>query len=344
MAGDDLTGVIRSIEAAQRGQQPIPTDYNDAFRAAVDQIVLGAPKAYTWHEFLALTGRDEDSTRRLWRAVGFPLLDEGRRIFTENDVAADQMLHQMTESGLLSPKDTEAVTRAIAQALARLADWQVTLLHRVIAENMQDIPAADALEIASSALPMLERAQNLVWRRHLDAAISRRILTVEPLAEVHVLTVGFADLVGFTLLTRSLAPAELNSLLDRFEQCVSSIIVDEGGQVVKTVGDEVLFIADGPQSAARIALAMHRMQETDSLLPQFRVGLATGDVLSRYGDVFGEPVNRASRLTETSSPGQTLLDTDTAEALFESGWPDVTAAGRFELAGIGSVRAWTIGR
>lgn len=341
MGADDLDEVVRSVEAAQRGQQPVLGD-SEAFRAAVDEIVLGAQRKYTWREFLARTGRDEDSVRRLWRAVGFPLLDETQQTFTDNDIAAEQMLHQMTETGLLTPDDTEAVARAIAQTLARLADWQVTMLHRVIAERMTDIPAAQALELAASALPMLERAQNLVWRRHLDAAISRRILTAEPLADVQNLTVGFADLVGFTRLTRSLPPIELNLLLDRFEQCVSSIIVDELGHVVKTVGDEVLFVASSPIQAARIARAMHAAQAADPVLPQFRIGLATGSVLARFGDVFGESVNLAARLTAQAEPRRTLIDGSTAAVLDGGDAWGVTHAGTRELAGIGPTEVWTL--
>lgn len=341
MTSDDLSEVIRTVEAAQAGQPPVPTD-SAAFRTAVDRLVLGAPRKYNWREFTSRTGRDEESIRTLWRAVGFPLLDEDQRIFTDNDVAAEQMLHQMTETGLLTPGDTEAVARAIAQTLARLADWQVTMLHRVLAERLNDVPAAQALELAAAALPMLERAQNLVWRRHLDAAISRRILTSEPLADVQDLSVGFADLVGFTRLSRSLPPVELNQLLDRFEECVSSVIVDELGQVVKTVGDEVLFVAESPIHIARIARAMHVRQLADPVLPLFRIGLASGSVLSRYGDVFGESVNRASRLTALADPGRTLADGPTAAALAGRDEWTTSRVGIKDLAGIGDTEIWTL--
>jgi adenylate cyclase len=46
-----------------------------------------------------------------------------------------------------------------------------------------------------------------------------------------------------------------------------------------------------------------------------RIGLATGTVLNRMGDVFGTTVNRASRMTAIARPGTTVVDSVTSEAL-----------------------------
>jgi adenylate cyclase len=51
------------------------------------------------------------------------------------------------------------------------------------------------------------------------------------------------------------------------------------------------------------------------VLPPLRIGLAMGDVLVRYGDVYGEVVNIAARLTAHARPDTALVDRDTAEAL-----------------------------
>ena len=53
----------------------------------------------------------------------------------------------------------------------------------------------------------------------------------------------------------------------------------------------------------------------DPVLPDVRVGIATGTVLTRMGDVFGSTVNLASRLTALAAPGTVLVDRDTADAL-----------------------------
>ena len=53
----------------------------------------------------------------------------------------------------------------------------------------------------------------------------------------------------------------------------------------------------------------------DDLLPDVRVGMAFGPVLSRLGDVFGTTVNRASRLTSVARPGTVLVDDALAASL-----------------------------
>jgi adenylate cyclase len=129
------------------------------------------------------------------------------------------------------------------------------------------------------------------------------------------MTVGFADIVGYTRRTRSLTADELGGMVERFESTVTSVIADHGGRIIKTIGDEVLFVADDPVSAGRIALLLTSAHEDDPEFPQVRVGMAQGNVLSRLGDVFGEVVNIASRLTSIARPGRILTNRELADVL-----------------------------
>jgi adenylate cyclase len=63
------------------------------------------------------------------------------------------------------------------------------------------------------------------------------------------------------------------------------------------------------------------------------VGLATGAVLTRGGDVFGSTVNLAARLVELASPGQVLADPVTAGRLRGSDGIAVTAMGPRRVSG-----------
>ena len=128
-------------------------------------------------------------------------------------------------------------------------------------------------------------------------------------------TVGFADLVSFTRLSRQLDEEALAKLVQTFETAAADVVHAAGGRLVKTLGDEVMFICDTPSVAAEIGLRLHDLSRADQDIPQMRAGLATGNVLTRMGDVFGTTVNRASRLTASARPGTTLLDAATAEAL-----------------------------
>jgi adenylate cyclase len=50
-------------------------------------------------------------------------------------------------------------------------------------------------------------------------------------------------------------------------------------------------------------------------MPELRIGLAYGSILIRLGDVYGEVVNIAARLTSECKPGRVLVDRELAAAL-----------------------------
>jgi adenylate cyclase len=127
--------------------------------------------------------------------------------------------------------------------------------------------------------------------------------------------IGFADLSGFTALTRNSTELELRDLLDTFESLATDIVGQQGGRIVKTIGDEVLFEVDDPAAAAEIALELLEAAGAHPGLPELRAGLAYGPVVSRLGDVFGSTVNIASRLTSLSRPGTVLVDREMHDSL-----------------------------
>jgi adenylate cyclase len=119
--------------------------------------------------------------------------------------------------------------------------------------------------------------------------------------------VGFADMVGFTAISQQVDEKELAAMVDRFEELAYEHIPQDGGRVIKMIGDEVMFAADSPSDAARIALELVRVYAGDDKLPDVRVGLAFGPVLSWQGDLFGPTVNLASRLVNIARPGTVLI-------------------------------------
>ena len=117
------------------------------------------------------------------------------------------------------------------------------------------------------------------------------------------LVVGFLDLVGYTALSQELDADELAELVDRFEALTHDTVAELGGRVVKTIGDEVMFVAEDTAQAATIALRLTERTGTDEVLPLARAGLACGTVLARDGDYYGPVVNLAHRLVELARPG-----------------------------------------
>jgi adenylate cyclase len=284
---------------------------------AVEHELLGGARRYTRTQVADRAGVDAELARTLWRALGFPDVGDEEVAFTDRDVEALRTVRSLVDSGVLDEEAQLSVTRAMGQSLSRLAEWQVATiteaLGRVDSPHKGPLQEQDAAAVARELVPVMEGLIGYVWRRHLAATAGRLLGGGDVVARS--MAVGFADLVGFTSLTRHVSEDELARLVDRFEGMAADTIAELGGRVVKTVGDEVMFTADGPSAGAEIAVALSERIGADETLPDLRVGLACGTVLSRLGDVYGEPVNIASRLTSAARPGSVLVDRDLATAL-----------------------------
>ena len=108
--------------------------------------------------------------------------------------------------------------------------------------------------------------------------------------------VGFADLVRFTELSLQLDDHELADLVGRFDQLVHRVVVRHDGRIVKMIGDAAMFTVVDPAQAALVALELTDAAAHDDRLSPLRVGMASGQVLARDGDLYGPVVNLASRL------------------------------------------------
>lgn len=296
---------------------PDPTD-------ALEAVVLGAAPRYTRADLIRLSGVPDDLARALWRALGFPDTG-GAAAFTEADLDALRLVRVLIERGLLDEDTAIVLARSLGQSTARLADWQAEAVGRLLVEqehlegrDLTDDPeVVDRIVTRTAELvdPM-EDLLDYAWRRQLAAVLDRRLARTEVIGEPSADgTVGFADLVGFTRLSRQLEDADLAALVERFEAVSADVVASTGATLVKTVGDEILFVADDAGTAAETALGLHHAHERDPDVPQMRVGLASGPVLRRMGDVFGSTVNLASRLTALARPDTTLVDAATAAQL-----------------------------
>jgi adenylate cyclase len=287
----------------------------------LEHAILGEHPIYSAADVAAETGVTIDQARRLWRALGFP--DRGLEIaFTAADAAAVSTLVDQVEGGYLDFDLAVTLTRAVGQTMARLADWEVaTLVHRVqeieAGENATGSRARAGLHLIEHMSEPFERLLVYVWRRHLAAAVTR----VEALGaedsdlQTTRMTVGFADIVGFTELSNELTQTRIGDLVELFESRCSDVVAGQHGRVIKTLGDAVLFVNDDPIRAYDTAEGIIAVVGRDARMPDVRVGLASGSVVMRLGDVFGPPVNLASRLTGIARRNRVIVDQTTADLL-----------------------------
>lgn len=340
----------------------VPGPDEDPIALRLEALIMGAERLYTPFQAARSAGVSMDLAARFWRAMGFADIGQARAL-TEADVLALRRLAGLVEAGLISENTAIQVARSTGQTTARLAEWQTDSFLEELTEPPE--PGLTRAEVAyplvELLLPELEEFLTYVWRRQLAAATSRVVRSDDEEAVDRRLAVGFADLVGFTRLTRRLEEEELGELVEAFETTAADQVAAHGGRLVKTLGDEVLFIADDPGTAAEIGMRLIETMNGDETMPALRVGIAFGTVTTRMGDVFGTTVNLAKWLTSIAPRDAVLVDGELAQALVAGGEAPESEAGiepgsdekyRFALQpmwrrpvrGLGVVEPWLLAR
>lgn len=318
-----------------------------AFVDAIEARLLGEPRTLSRSEVADRAEVSQEEARGIWRAMGFADAGSEARIFTEADVTALRALIGLVHDGVLTHEVARNLTRAYGRSMDRLTMWQTQLLSDLVAgvdgPEMSEDVARRTAELTVSLMDTLEPLLLYVWRRDVSQAISRLVADTERTGEIGVRrTVGFADLVSFTQLVRTLSERDLARLVSRFEELASDVVSAHGGALVKTVGDEILFTHENVADAASIALDLTAAVQADEIIPHLRIGLSMGRVLARQGDVYGETVNRAARLTAAARPGGRLIDHEVAWGLSTDERFRCEELPPIELSGIGRLRPWTL--
>ena len=336
-----------------RHAAPRPAVEGAEVSETLERALLGRPATMGRREVSRGAGVSIRSARKFWHAMGFPLVSEDDAMFTEADLAALAGVAELVRSGAVDEDFALSMTRALARTMDRLAIWQTQLVAEEIAEEIAEAGRAgdEAADLAASPEVAREAALRLtamvddlepllvyVWRRQLTAAINRGLNDAPGEdGQGAPRVIGFADLVNFTAVVRRLTERELAQMVQRFEVLATDIVTAHGGRVVKTVGDEVMFLTVGVAPAAAIALDLVEAMSEEPLLPDARVGMAHGPVVNRLGDVFGVTVNRASRLTAVAPANGVFVDDALARLLAPlSGFSTVRTRQR-TLRGIGTV-------
>jgi class 3 adenylate cyclase len=180
-----------------------------------------------------------------------------------------------------------------------------------------------------------------------DAALGDEDAEAQPVEERRVVSVLFADIVGFTTLSERLDPEDVRELSAAVLARLAEAVALYGGTIDKFMGDAVMALfgapvahEDDPLRAVRAALAMHQAvaalsqldRDGNALELRLRIGINSGQVIAGVRDVgghreysvFGDVVNTAARLQTAAEPGGILLGEETARQ----------AGGVFDVAAI----------
>jgi len=297
--------------------------------AEIGEILVGAT-AYTRAETSAAAGVPIERAVALWRAMGFADVPDDDRVFTERDVDALRTADSLRSLGVVDEAGLVALTRTMAQALSRLAHSHAGIAAGYLGEMSEAVLDDVVHQVGDALVSSVASLLEYVWRRHL--AVAAEGAFAAPASATRDMAVAFADLVGFTEMSRGMPPEELTALVERFEHLAAQLVADAGGRVVKTLGDEVLVTVNDVRAGAGLALSLAEASAAE-LGREVRVGLAYGPVVPRLGDVFGPTVNIASRLTSLAFPGTVLADRGAATALRDEAAYEVTPLRRQSVRG-----------
>jgi class 3 adenylate cyclase len=130
------------------------------------------------------------------------------------------------------------------------------------------------------------------------------------------LTIAFVDLTGSVSVFETLGNDRATKAVTKLTQWIGSMGAENGGTVVKMLGDGVLMSFANNRNAVDAMLLIQQehakrlVQWPDRLKLMMQIGMARGQVVVVDGDCFGDAVNVASRLSDLAGPEQ-IMATDT---------------------------------
>jgi adenylate cyclase len=291
------------------------------------------------------TGLAEPLLERIWQSIGFPRDDLQK--LTDEDVQAVRYIASVIESGFPLVAFLQ-LTRVYGQAMSRIADAEVRLFHLYVHEPlMRDgVPGLEMAEqmetLARDLLPLASPIMDHLHQRFLQHYVGQDMVghmeveldEKEDLGRVRV-AIAFADLAGYTRFTEEAGEEEAFSTVERFINAVVDTL-PEDARVVKTIGDEVMLVAQDVQALTDWAVGFQRLYRER---PMPRIGVHYGVVLYRDGDYFGREVNLASRVVARARGGEVIVTDSVMEAIKTSDWLRFEEIGEVKLKGFDEPKA-----
>ena len=300
-----------------------------------------------------------------------------KRFAGYNPTKAEELLQQaITLNEELGAKQTLYENhQALAKLYAQEHRWeeafqQFKKYHEVYQEVQSEEAQKKALQVEQQRqIAEMEKrtaaeradaeATKRVLHNILPPTIAQRVVSGEEhIAEsFESVTVLFADIVGFTVLSQHISATELVSGLDLLFSQFDELAEKHGLEKIKTIGDAYMAVSglpeareDHAESAAKMAMEMVEVVKDfaglggDSRL-QVRIGLHTGEVVAgiigkkKFAyDLWGDAVNTAARMESHGKPGHIHVSEEFASAVGRNF--SFTERGEMEVKGKGVMRTY----
>lgn len=159
-----------------------------------------------------------------------------------------------------------------------------------------------------------------IWGGEMSRTLTDLLASIDAESEARavediglsVATIVFTDIVGSTVLSESMGDAAWAKLVTSHFETLGRIAEEQGGSLVKTLGDGAMLAF--PTAASGLTAAVEVQRTASSAVAdglQVRIGVHTGDVMPG-DDYLGLMVNKAARVAAAAAGGQILASTSTA--------------------------------
>jgi adenylate cyclase len=232
------------------------------------------------------------------------------------------------------------------------------LLNAITINSAMLFYALSALRLAELRLQDQHERSEALIQTVMPETIAERLKSGEQhIADrIEMLTVMFADLVGFTAASHDRTPEEVVEFLDKLVHHFDAMCDRYGVEKIKTIGDCYMAAAgfDGSAGAGAVAvgrLALAMLDEVTSRAAlgsrrlEMRIGIHSGPATAgvigdrRFSyDVWGDAVNTASRMESYGEPGRIQVS-EAFRSLAGDAF-EFEERGPTEIKGIGTPRTW----
>jgi class 3 adenylate cyclase len=280
-----------------------------------------APADRTHAELAAEVGLPFETIAAIVTAFGFSPPERGEVVVqAERPIAF--LMAEAIRQGIIDQPAAVRLGSVYVESLRRLAAAEGEVYHAGVEMPLlrSGVGERRSMEMASKVgvefMPLLDRAvfaayrrqQELVWTEHQVEHVEQAVgsagisLPVGPPPAM-----SFVDLSGYMRLTEERGDQAAASIAAKLSDIVQDGPRRYRGEVVKWVGDGVMFRFRDPASAVRSALEIvHDVPAAG--LPPAHVGVAAGPVIQQGGDYYGRTVNLASRISDRAAAGQILVN------------------------------------
>jgi len=210
-------------------------------------------------------------------------------------------------------------TLVVSHATSPLAAQHRYLADRIPGAQLVEVPGRDLLSLVDPG-PILDATEEFLTD-HRIAPEPDRVLA----------TVLFTDLVASTAQTAEMGDRRWKNLLATHDALVRTELDRFRGREIKSTGDGVLAIFDGPGRAIHCACAIR--DAIGALGLEVRAGLHTGEIELRGDDVAGIAVAIGQRVSARAGPGEVLVSRTVADLVTGSDI-ELTDQGEHELKGV----------